>query len=68
MIISQGSNLKKSYLYLKMIDSITVDSDNNQLIKYKELKTNLDTLFKQQNPLFTERQFTRAAPKNGVCR
>ncbi len=67
MVVHNTGDLKKSTFYLAMIDSITTNNDDKQLIKYKELRTNLADLFGKQNPLFVQREFVRNPPTNGVC-
>lgn len=67
MIVENNGDFKKSYLYLKMLDSITTDKNSNQLIKYKELNISLEKLFHRQKLNFVERQFMRFAPINGTC-
>jgi acyl-CoA:6-aminopenicillanic acid acyl transferase len=67
MIVSNNGNLNNSYITLRMIESITVDRKNKQLIKYKELHTSLSKLFTEFKPTFYEHKFTRSQPENGIC-
>ncbi len=67
MIVSNTGNFKTSYIYLKMIESITTDKDNKQTIKYKVLYTSLAKLFKDQKPTFVEHEMVRNPPVNRVC-
>lgn len=68
MIVSNNGDLKDSYLYLKMIDSITTENNNKQLIKYRVLYTNLFKLFEESKPLFIKHEFVRNPPNNQICR
>ena len=67
MVISNNGDLNNTYINLRMLDSITADSKNRQLIKYKELHSSLAQLFAESNPKFIEHKFTRNPPINGIC-
>jgi len=67
MVVANNGDLKKSYIYLMMVDSVSRDSNNKQLIKYKELRTSLANLFKGSEPIFVAREFVRSPPVNGIC-
>lgn len=67
MIVSNHGNFKNSYIYLMMIDSITIQNNGKQLIKYNELYTTLEKLFSGSKPKFVEHEFERSLPINGIC-
>lgn len=67
MVVSNNGNLNNSFITLRMIESITIDSKNRQLIKYKELHSSLSQLFTESNPTFYEHQFIRNPSVNGIC-
>lgn len=67
MIVSNNGDIKKSYIYLIMVDSITADGNNKQIIKYKELRTTLAQLFGGAKPVFVDHEFVRNPPVNGIC-
>lgn len=67
MIVSNQGDFKKSHIYVMMINSVTVQKDGKQLIKYNELHTTLAKLFGQSKPEFVEREFERNPPVKGVC-
>ncbi|MCX7114611.1 MAG: carcinine hydrolase/isopenicillin-N N-acyltransferase family protein [Gammaproteobacteria bacterium] len=67
MVISNNGDLNHSYIYLIMLDSIIIDKNNNQVIKYRKLQTTLSKLFSEPHPNFTKHEFVRKPPINGVC-
>ena len=67
MIISNNSDLNHSYIYLVILDSITTDKNNRQVIKYRKLQTTISKLFSEPHPKFTEHAFLRNPVVNGVC-
>jgi hypothetical protein len=67
MIVSNHGDFKNSPIYVMMINSITVQSDGKQLIKYDELHTTLKKLFGESKPTFVAREFMRNPPINGIC-
>lgn len=67
LIVSNNGNLKNSYIYVMMLNSITTQSDGKQLIKYRLLNTTLAKLFSEKAPQFTKREFVRNSPANGIC-
>jgi len=69
MVIKNTGNPSTSQFYLLMLDSIVNDSNNQQLIKYKELNTTLANLFNEPSHLmFSDRELTRDAPVNKICK
>lgn len=67
MIVNNTGDLKNSPIYLMMVDSISTDKNNKQLIKYRELRTTLAKLFENIQPIFVERKFIRNPPVNEIC-
>lgn len=67
MVVSNNGDLNGSYINLRMLDSVTTDGKNRQLIKYKELHSSLARLFADSNPKFVEHEFKRNPPMNGIC-
>lgn len=67
MIISNHGNLKNSIIYLKIIESITTNKNGQQIIKYKDLRTNLIHLFDDSKLTFVQHQTIRNAPVNRRC-
>ncbi|HEV2613844.1 MAG TPA: carcinine hydrolase/isopenicillin-N N-acyltransferase family protein [Gammaproteobacteria bacterium] len=67
MIVNNTGDFKSSQIYVMMIDSIIVQSDGKQLIKYNALNTSLENLFSGSQPKFVEHEFVRNPPVGGVC-
>ncbi len=67
MIINNHGNLKNSTIYLRMLDSITTNNTDQQIINYKDLRTHLVHLFDGSKLTFVKHQFTRNAPVNRQC-
>lgn len=67
MVISNNSNFNHSYIYVRMLDSITVKNNGDQLIRYQVLQTSLANLFGNKKLSFVKYEVTRKAPLNGVC-
>lgn len=66
MVVNNNGDLNHSTIYLLMVDSITTDTHNRQLIKYRELKTTIANLFAKK-PVFIKRELIRNPPVNEVC-
>ncbi|MDP3560248.1 MAG: carcinine hydrolase/isopenicillin-N N-acyltransferase family protein [Legionellaceae bacterium] len=67
MIVENNGDFKQSYLYLKMVESVTTLKNHDQLIKYKVLHTSLAKLFSGEKLVFVPHEFVRKAPVKGVC-
>ena len=67
MVISHQGDLNHSYIYLIMLDSITTDKNNKQIIRYRTLQTTLSKLFSEPHLQFTQHTFVRQPVVNGRC-
>lgn len=67
LIVLSTGNPDTSQVYLRMLNSITIMPNDNQLIKYKDMTTNLTALFKESEPKFMNHQFIRKKPVNETC-
>lgn len=67
LIVYNTGNPETSQVYVRMLNSITVMPDDNQLIKYKDVTTNISKLFKESAPQFANHEFIRKKPINDTC-
>ena len=67
MIVNNTGKREDSRIYVMMVDSVTADKQNQQVIKYRTLHTTLATLFDKSKPIFVPHEWVRTAPIHGVC-
>lgn len=67
MFVFNNGTPQNTKVIVRLVDKITTDRKGKQTIFYKETKSMLPTLF-TGNYKFTEKTFTRLAPRNGICK
>lgn len=67
MVVFNNGTPQKTNIIIKIIDRIKTDTHGNQTIYYKEMNAFLPALF-TKSYTFSDKQFTRSAPINGICK
>lgn len=67
MVVFNNGTPHNTDVIIRIIDRIKIDKHGNQTVYYKEMKALLPALFAKSYK-FTEKQFTRLAPMNGICK
>lgn len=67
IVVENNNDLNNSYIKLRIIESIEATQNKEQLIHYKELSTDLKSLFTNNKFEFVTKSFIRKAPNENGC-